>query len=54
LSDTKDISPIAALALPSAGVMAVRTEVETVRLHHHAKTDRRLIGCAILSVGKRA
>jgi hypothetical protein len=26
LSDTKDISPIAALALPSAGVMAVRTE----------------------------
>jgi hypothetical protein len=26
LSDTKDISPIAALALSSAGVMAVRTE----------------------------
>ena len=26
LSDTKDISPIAALALPSTGVMAVRTE----------------------------
>jgi hypothetical protein len=26
LSDTKDISPIAAFALPSAGVMAVRTE----------------------------
>jgi hypothetical protein len=26
LSDTKDISPIPALALPSAGVMAVRTE----------------------------
>ncbi len=26
LSDTKDISPIAVLAFPSAGVMAVRTE----------------------------